>query len=110
MKRSKTKTVWNVFKKIVNSQQPGAIITRQQIIRCLENHQLMAYSVAVERGLQRKRDDYYSIHTLDYMRNLATQLGYLSKMESNGMYVVYKHFPDGYTVNQLRKDYNELYK
>lgn len=108
MERSKTKTVWNVFKKFVNSQQPGTIITRKQIIKHLENHQLVSYSDAVERRVPRKGDDYYSVHTLDYMRNLATQLGYLSKMKSNGMYVVDKHFPDGYTVNQLRKDYNEM--
>lgn len=108
MGKKQNKTVWNVFKKFVNSQQPGTVITRQQIIKYLENHKLVSYGDAVERGLPRKGDEYYSVHTLDYMRNLATQLGYLSKMESNGMYVVYKHFPDGYTVNQLRKDYNEM--
>lgn len=52
---------------------------------------------------------HYSVHTLDYMRNLSEKVGYLDKTRHAGMYVVNKHFPSGYTVSQLRKDYDNNY-
>lgn len=52
---------------------------------------------------------HYSVHTLDYMSNLSEKVGYLDKTRHAGMYVVNKHFPSGYKVSQLRKDYDNNY-
>lgn len=85
----KQKTVWEAFMEFVNSKENGSIITRQEIIQYINR----------ETGI-------YSVHTLDYIRNLSEKVGYLDKTRHAGMYVVNKHFPSGYTVSQLRKDYD----
>ena len=49
--------------------------------------------------------DYSSATIRNEMANLE-KAGYLDKTRHAGMYVVNKHFPSGYTVSQLRKDYD----
>lgn len=105
----KQKTVWKAFMEFVNSKEIGAVITRQEIIQYLDRKGLKSYSGNGAFIIVPPSYECYSVHTLDYMRNLAEKVGYLDKTKSAGMYVVNKHFPSDYTVSQLRKDYNKLW-
>lgn len=102
--KKKQKTVWDVFKQCVNSQPIGAVITRQGIIKHFEDNGFDCYTRKIVCG---RNENHYSSTTLDYIRNLSEKLGFLSKGDKSGMYVVTKHFPEDYTVSQLRKDYDE---
>lgn len=102
MKNSKN-NVWKSFKKFVNSQQLGSVITRQQIIGCVEKDCKM---FCISNGDKIEVNKSFSVTTIDYIRNLSEKVGYLDKTRHAGMYVVNKHFPSGYTVSQLRKDYD----
>lgn len=104
------KTLWTIFRDFVNSKEIGSIITRQEIIKHVEILGIYFYNIHwVSQKIYTEDKQYVSTHTLDYMRNLAEQVGYLGKTKSSGMYVVNKHFPSDYTVSQLRKDYNKLW-
>lgn len=108
----KQKTVWKAFMEFVNSKENGSVITRQEIIQYINRETGMC----PYRGTTSNVEGYwwninfcnnnYSVHTLDYIRNLSEKVGYLDKTRHAGMYVVNKHFPSGYTVSQLRKDYD----
>ena len=98
--------VWEAFMEFVNSKENGSIITRQEIIQYLDRKGLKPYSSNRAFITVTPSYEYYSVHTLDYMRNLSEKVGYLDKTRHAGMYVVNKHFPSGYTVSQLRKDYD----
>lgn len=99
-------TVWEAFMEFVNSKEIGAVITRQEIIQYLDKKGLKPYSRNGAFITVLLSYEYYSLHTLDYIRNLSEKLGYLDKTRCAGMYVVNKHFPSGYTVSKLRKDYD----
>jgi hypothetical protein len=102
----KQKTVWEAFMEFVNSKENGSIITRQEIIQYLDRKGLKPYSSDGAFITVPPSYECYSVHTLDYIRNLSEKVGYLDKTRHAGMYVVNKHFPSGYTVSQLRKDYD----
>lgn len=98
------KTVWSIFRDLVNSKEIGSIITRQDIL------------VAVERGLIQRTGESeleylgmpcgFSPVTVDCNRNMAESVGYLAKTDKAGIYRVVEHFDSDYTVSQLRKDYD----
>lgn len=107
----KQPTIWEIFKKFVNSQSIDAVITRQDIIKHLEKKGSWYcytdfHSVSRYDKCEKKDKQWYSYHTLDYNRNLAEKLGFLAKGNKPGVYIVKRHFPAGYTVSQLRKDYD----
>lgn len=102
MKNSKN-NVWKSFKNFINSQQLGSVITRQQIIGYIEKDSKM---FCIGNGDKIEVNKSFSVTTIDYMRNLSEKVGYLDKTRHAGVYVVNKHFPSGYTVSQLRKDYD----
>ena len=81
---------------LVNSKEIGVVITRQEIIQYINK----------ETNMYPYGCNYYSPNTVDYIRNLSEKVGYLDKTRCAGVYVVNKHFPSGYTVSQLRKDYD----
>ena len=110
----KQNTIWESFKKFVNSQPIGTKVTRQQIIQFIEKDTAMrcvGISTSYLRGKWNNEmfevNPSFSPHTLDYQRNLAEKLGFLNKGVCCGEYVVVKHFSADYTVSQLRKDYDE---
>ena len=102
----KQKTVWEAFMEFVNSKENGSIITRQEIIQYINRETGMCPYGGTPVILKDICHKHYSVHTLDYIRNLSEKVGYLDKTRHAGMYVVNKHFPSGYTVSQLRKDYD----
>lgn len=105
----KQKTVWGAFMEFVNSKENGSIITRQEIIQYINRETGMCPYVGTTSEYWNNINfchKHYSVHTLDYIRNLSEKVGYLDKTRHAGMYVVNKHFPSGYTVSQLRKDYD----
>ena len=108
----KQKTVWEAFMEFVNSKENGSIITRQEIIQYINRetgmcpYRCTTSDVEVYWNNINFCHKHYSVHTLDYIRNLSEKVGYLDKTRHAGMYVVNKHFPSGYTVSQLRKDYD----
>ena len=109
----KQNTVWKSFKKFINSQRIGEVVTRSQIIRFIEQDTKMQYYGVTTSCLSGKWKDgqfytnpSFSHNTIDYTRNLAEKLGFLDKTRCRGMCVVSKHFPADYTVSQLRKDYD----
>lgn len=113
MKNIKKNNVWKSFKKFINSQQVGTVITRQQIIGYVEKDCKMFCigngNVNLSgnwNGDKFEVNKSFSVTTIDYIRNLSEKVGYLDKTRHAGMYVVNKHFPSGYTVSQLRKDYD----
>ena len=107
-------TVWEAFMEFVNSKEYGSVITRQEIIQYINRETGMYPYGGTTSDIKGHWDNdkfvvkHYSVNTLDYMRNLAEKVGYLDKTRCAGMYVVNKHFPSGYTVSQLRKDYDKL--
>lgn len=101
----KQKTVWKAFMELVNSKEIGVVITRQEIIQYI-NKETNMYPYGCNWVKDKFETEYYSPNTVDYIRNLSEKVGYLDKTRHAGMYVVNKHFPSGYTVSQLRKDYD----
>lgn len=101
----KQKTVWEAFMEFVNSKEIGVVITRQEIIQYISKETNM-YPYGCNWVKDKFEAEYYSPNTVDYMRNLSEKVGYLDKTRCAGVYVVNKHFPSGYTVSQLRKDYD----
>nr|DAP15240.1 MAG TPA: hypothetical protein [Caudoviricetes sp.] len=108
----KQKTVWKAFMELVNSKEIGVVITRQEIIQYINkktnayNSQTNMYPYGCKWVKDKFEAEYYSLNTVDYIRNLSEKVGYLDKTRCAGVYVVSKHFPEGYTVSQLRKDYD----
>lgn len=97
------KTVWSIFRDLVNSKEIGSIITRQQIIA--------AVNVGILRDTAKDRAEFYrlahfSYATVDCNRNMSEKVGYLAKTDKPGIYKVVVHFKSDYTVSQLRKDYD----
>lgn len=104
----KQKTVWKAFMELVNSKEIGVVITRQEIIQYI-NKETNMYTYGCNWVKDKFEAEYYSLNTVDYIRNLSEKVGYLDKTRCAGVYVVSKHFPEGYTVSQLRKDYDTLW-
>lgn len=100
------KTVWSIFRDLVNSIPIGTEITRQDILFNIENG-LRVIPEMNER--YHKGWELFSPATLDTARNMAEKVGYLSKTSKTGIYRVVKHFDADYTVSQLRKDYDNRY-
>lgn len=93
---------------LVNSKEIGVVITRQEIIQYINKKLICTHTDVI--GVKDKFEaEYYSPNTVDYIRNLSEKVGYLDKTRCAGVYVVNKHFPSGYTVSQLRKDYDMLW-
>ena len=101
----KQKTIWKAFMELVNSKEIGVVITRQEIIQYI-NKETNMYPYGCNWVNDKFEAEYYSTNTVDYIRNLSEKVGYLDKTRCAGVYVVNKHFPSGYTVSQLRKDYD----
>ncbi len=99
------KTVWNIFRDLVNNKPIGTEITRQQILSVVNLGMLKntANNMTEEYRLAR-----FSSATVDTNRNMAEKVGYLAKTNKTGIYIVVKHFAADYTVTQLRKDYNNV--
>lgn len=100
----KKKTVWSIFRDFVNTKPLGAIVSRTEIMQQLRREGFISVNGLFEH--KDKDKTLYSPATLDSARNMAEKVGYLDKTRHAGMYVVNKHFPSGYTVSQLRKDYD----
>lgn len=94
----KQKTVWKAFMEIVNSKEIRCGNNRQEILQFITKY--------TEQYPRCFTVEQFSPNTVDYIRNLSEKVGYLDKTRHAGMYVVNKHFPSGYTVSQLRKDYD----
>lgn len=104
----KKRTVWDIFKNFINSQELGNVVTRKQIIEHLSKCGMEDYDCAYKISSSDNKE-FYSKQTLDYIRNLSEKVGFLDKADCVGEFYVNKHFPSGYTVSQLRKDYNKLW-
>lgn len=108
----KQKTVWKAFMELVNSKEIGAVITRQEILQFITKYtEQYPTGALLTKYMVNGRTDVsllnnFSPNTVDYIRNLSEKVGYLDKTRCAGIYVVNKHFPSGYTVSQLRKDYD----
>lgn len=97
-----TKTVWSIFRDLVNSKSIGTEITRQEIISEIERNGFVNHYVwSAPKTLKR-----YSPATLDTARNMSEKVGYLAKTNTLGRYIIVEHFATDYTVSQLRKDYD----
>ena len=104
-----TKTVWSIFRDLVNSKSIGTEITRQEIIKHITTSGLYCFNDTnsmKELKLLDHKAPLYSSHTLDSMRNMSEKVEYLDKTNKSGIYRVVKHFAADYTVSQLRKDYD----
>ena len=104
-----TKTVWSIFRDLVNSKSIGTEITRQEIIKHITTSGLYCFNDTnsmKELKLLDNKAPLYSSHTLDSMRNMSEKVGYLDKTNKSGIYRVVEHFATDYTVSQLRKDYD----
>lgn len=97
------KTVWSIFRDLVNSKEIGSIITRQEILSAVELGLLRNTASYVTEDYRLAR---FSPVTVDCNRNMAEQVGYLAKTDKTGIYRVVVHFKSDYTVSQLRKDYD----
>lgn len=103
----KKETVWSVFKKIVNSKEINSIISRQEIIEQMSKEGFFFQDNSdVSAEEKESKNKIYSTATIDNARNMSEKVGYLSKTEKNGVYMIRNHFPEKYTISQLRKDYN----
>jgi hypothetical protein len=108
----KQKTVWKAFMELVNSKEIGAVITRQEILQFITKYTEQYPTGCFVNEIHGKWENgcfavkQFSPNTVDYIRNLSEKVGYLDKTRCAGIYVVNKHFPSGYTVSQLRKDYD----
>lgn len=97
------KTVWSIFRDLVNSKEVGTEITRQEILDEVERQLIEDGTFIETKGVKRAR---FSAVTLDCSRNMATGRYYLEKTERVGHYKIICHFPPDYTVSQLRRDYD----
>lgn len=100
----KKKTVWSVFRDFVNTKPLGAIVSRTEIVQQLRREGFISVNGLFEH--KDKDKILYSPSTLDSARNMAGKVGYLGKTAILDYYEVLNHFPSGYTVSQLRKDYD----
>lgn len=98
------KTVWSIFRDYVNSKPIGTLITRQELLKKIEEHFINRDVQCVGKAFANMPR--YSSVTLDCARNMATGRYYLEKTERVGQYKIICHFPSDYTVSQLRKDYD----
>ena len=101
------KTVWSIFRDLVNSKAVGTEITRQEILDEIERQLIEDGTFIETKGVKRAR---FSPVTLDCARNMATGRYYLEKTEKVGHYKIICHFPSDYTISQLRKDYDREQK
>ena len=99
-----TKTVWNIFRDLVNSKPIGTEITRQEILNQVEKELVEIGKTVRDYKLGTVAN--FSSATLDTARNMSEKVGYLAKTNKSGIYRVVKHFAADYTVSQLRKDYD----
>lgn len=99
-----TKTVWSIFRDLVNSKSIGTEITRQEILNQVEK-ELVEIGKTV-RNYKLGTVANFSSATLDTARNMSEKVGYLAKTNTLGRYIIVEHFATDYTVSQLRKDYD----
>lgn len=99
-----TKTVWSIFRDLVNSKSIGTEITRQEILNQVEK-ELVEIGKTV-RYYKLGTVANFSSSTLDTARNMSEKVGYLAKTNTLGRYIIVEHFATDYTVSQLRKDYD----
>jgi hypothetical protein len=94
------KTVWSIFKDLVNSKEIGEEITRLEILKEIDkNYNDNAMDRPESFGLK------YSPVTLDCYRNMAEKVGYLGKTNRPGRYKVLRHISLT-SGTALRKEYN----
>ena len=98
------KTVWSIFRDLVNSKPIGAEITRQEILNQIEKELVEIGKTVRDYKLGTVAN--FSSATFDTARNMAEKVGYLAKTNKLGIYRIVKHFDENYTVSQLRKDYD----
>ena len=99
-----TKTVWSIFRDLVNSKPIGTEITRQEILNQVEKELVEIGKTVRDYKLGTVAN--FSSSTLDTARNMAEKVGYLAKTNTLGRYIIVEHFATDYTVSQLRKDYD----
>ena len=99
-----TKTVWSIFRDLVNSKSIGTEITRQEILNQVEKELVEIGKTVRDYKLGTVAN--FSSATLDAARNMAEKVGYLAKTNTLGRYIIVEHFAADYTVSQLRKDYD----
>lgn len=99
-----TKTVWSIFRDLVNSKSIDTEITRQEILNQVEKELVEIGKTVRDYKLGTVAN--FSSATLDTARNMSEKVGYLGKTNKSGIYRVVKHFAADYTVSQLRKDYD----
>lgn len=84
-------TLWSTFRDYINSKEIGEEVTRREII----DHIRVTMS---HLG--------FSDVTIDCYRNMSGRLGYLGKGNRLGLYIVRKHYPEGYSSSDLRSSYD----
>lgn len=99
-----TKTVWSIFRDLVNSKSIGTEITRQEILNQVEKELVEIGKTVRDYKLGTVAN--FSSATLDTSRNMSEKVGYLAKTNTLGRYIIVEHFATDYTVSQLRKDYD----
>lgn len=97
------KTVWSIFRDLVNSKSIGTEITRQEILNQVEKE-----LVEIGKTVQKRNGTVanFSSLTLDNARYMSERVGYLANTNTLGRYIIVEHFATDYTVSQLRKDYD----
>ena len=96
-----TKTVWSIFRDLVNSKSIGAEITRQEILNHIEK-ELVEIGKTV-RDYKLVTVDNFSSSTLDTARNMSEKVGYLAKTNTLGRYIIVEHFATDYKSVSLEK-------
>ena len=100
-----TKTVWSIFRDLVNSKSIGTEITRQEILNQIKKELVEIGKTVRDYKLGTVAN--FSPATLDTARNMSEKVGYLAKTNMSGRYIIVEHFATDYTVSQLRKDYDD---
>ncbi len=101
---NKAKTVWSIFRDLVNSKPIGTEITRQEILNQVEKELVEIGKTVRDYKLGTVAN--FSSATLDTTRNMSEKVGYLAKTNTLGRYVIVEHFATDYIVSQLKKDYD----
>lgn len=97
-------SLWSIFRDYLNSKPTGSIVRKLDIIDIVESSGI--YGVKhCSKNVTKK-----SINTLNSYISFSKNCGFLHKTESNGKYIVFKHFPNEFRSVDLKKEYDNIKK
>lgn len=106
------RTIWQVVKDTVNSHEIGEKVSRQELIKAVENEGYENSSYRIENIFKvfTEKPIYFSEVTVDLLRNKLEKSGYLDKAESAVVSYVHRKIASDLTVSKLTKEYYESFK